>query len=84
MAAFWGLQMLNLEMDEIFYLTAGGVLPYWTSGFIGTTDAKGNATAGFCTPWLGVGAQVYVGAIAFNSQVPGGCDVGNMEVIKVK
>ena len=77
--------ILNLDPDPVFYLTAGGALPYFTSGFAGTTSVSGLAHAYFTIPWsIPVGTCMYVGAVAVNPAFRDGLDVGNSECIQVK
>jgi len=83
--AFGAKNVLNLTLDPVFLLTAAGGLPYWTTGFSGTTySGSGLAFAGFTIPWgLPAGSCIYVGAAAINSSAPNNLDVGNVVAIQV-
>jgi len=83
--AFGPGNVLNLTPDPLFFLTAAGALPFWTTGFAGTTDSTGGAEAEFYIPWgLPVGTCMYVGAAAVNAAFPDNLDVGNVECIQVR
>ncbi len=76
-------QHQHIAPDAVFFLTACGGLPLWTTGFTGTLDSGGIANARFVLPYV-PGLRLYVGASAVNPGKPGGLDVGNTEVVLVQ
>jgi hypothetical protein len=84
--AFSAGNVLNMRLDTLFLLTAGGALPYWTSGFAGTINtSNGLGYAYFTIPWnLSPGSCLYAGAAAVNPSAPNNLDVGNVMAIQVK
>jgi len=84
--AFSPENVLNIQLDTVFFLTAAGRMPLWTSGFTGKTDkVTGNAYATFTVPFsISTYDTLYVGAVAVNAAFPDGLDVGNVECVQVK
>ena len=84
--AFSSSNVLNMNLDNLFLLTAGGNLPYWTYRFAGTTSStSGLAYAYFTIPWhLSPGTCLYVGAAAINAAAPDNLDVSNVVPIQIK
>ena len=70
---------VNLKPDSLFFVTVGGGLPYFTSGFSGILGSTGTAYARWGMPYTPV--RVYVTAVAVNPAKPGGIDMGNVEVL---
>ena len=83
--AFGSGNVLNMTLDNLFLITAGGNLPYWTYNFAGTTSSSsGMAFAYFTVPWhMSPGTCIYVGAAAVNPAAPGYLDVGNVVPIQL-
>ncbi|MBN2490415.1 MAG: hypothetical protein JXQ29_06160, partial [Planctomycetes bacterium] len=85
LAPFSGINLgapgwVNLQPDGLFFLTAAGGCPYFTSTFSGVLSSSGLAYARFVLPY-GV-SRVYLSAVAVNPAKPGSIDVGNVEVIQ--
>lgn len=78
-----GGQHQHIAPDAIFFLTACGGLPLWTTGFAGTLDSGGVGNARFVLPYV-PGLRLYVAASAVNPGKPGGLDVGNTEIVLVQ
>jgi len=69
-------QRVNIAVDGLFLLTANGALPGLTSGFSGTLDANGEATATFRIPLgMPLGVVNTAAAVAFDPASPGGIAV---------
>ncbi len=77
-----GAGTLQMQPDTLFFLTACGGLPFFTSGFTGTLSVSGSATASFTLPGhIPVGTPVHVSAVAIDPAAPGGIAIGNTETV---
>ena len=68
-------EFLHLTPDVLFYLSANNLLSGITSGFAGTLDSSGNASAAVNVPSgfpPNLGVSVFVSGIVIDTSAPGG------------
>lgn len=77
-----GAGTLQMQPDPLFFQTACGGLPFFTSGFTGILSVSGSANAFFTIPaHVPVGTPVHVAAVAIDPAAPGGIAIGNTETV---
>lgn len=73
---------INLQPDPLFFLTACGQLPFFTTGFTGTIRPTGSANGFFTIPvHVPFGTPVHVSGVVIDPASPGGIAIGNTETI---
>lgn len=74
-----------IQPDRLFFITVCGGLPFFTTGFSGSTSSNGGSLAAFSVPiFAPPGTMFYVAGSAVNPAAPDGIELGNVAAVQVR